>query len=180
MAHERLTKMLLCKEEDFSSPLREIPEIKLNFRTVSKAGGPDFGEPRVEYIESPSRRMRQKEKITIIKELYEKQSGGRRTKARGGTLLPAGGTADSAGCSSGFKPLTAAHSKTKKLDSRPIRNIKSSTAAALTLGVGRAMHTQEDEHFIPLLAQPATSSAPRSPPKGVRHHQRNKPLIKKF
>jgi len=171
--------------------LRDIPEIKLNFQTVSKAGGPDFGEPRVEYIESPSRRARQKEKIAIIKELYEKQSGGRRTKARGGTLLPASGTADSAGYSSGLKPLNAAHSRTKKSviisDSRPIRNIKSSTAAGLTLGVGRAMHTQEDEHFIPLLTQPPenfvlpfTSSAPRSPPKGVRHHQRNKPLLKKF
>jgi len=159
--------------------LRDIPEIKLNFKTVSKTGGPDFGEPRVEYIESPSRRARQREKIAIIKELYEKQSGGRHARARGGTLLPTSGTADSAGYRTGLTPLNVAHSRTKKLDSRPIRNIKSSTAAGLTLGVGRAMHTQEDEHFIPLLTLPGTSSAPRSPPKGVRH-QRNKPLFKKY
>ena len=164
--------------------MREIPEIKLNFRTVSKAGGADYGEPRVEYIESPSTRARQKEKIAIIKELYEKQPGGRRTRARGGTLLPASGTADSAGYSTGLNPLNATPSRPKKSESRPIRNIKTSTAAGLTLGVGRAMHTQEDEHFIPndcpLLTQPSTSSAPRSSPKGVRYQQRNKPVLKKF
>ena len=128
--------------------MREIPEIKLNFRTVSKAGGPEYGEPRVEYIESPSTRARQKQKIAIIKELYEKQSGARRTKARGGTLLPTSGTADSAGYSAGLKPLNATPSRPKKSESRPIRNIKTSTAAALTLGVGRAMNTQENEHYI--------------------------------
>lgn len=128
--------------------MRDIPEIKLNFRTIAKAGERDFGEPRVEYIESPSTRARQKEKIAIIKELYDKQSGGSRTKARGGTLLPMSGTVDSAGYSSSLQPLTSAPSWTKKSESRPIRNIKTSTAAALTLGVGRAMNTQENEHYI--------------------------------
>lgn len=50
--------------------MKEIPEIKLNFKTVTKGrNGIDSGEPRVEYIESPSKK---KDKILRIKELYEK------------------------------------------------------------------------------------------------------------